>query len=245
MKKEQIRRQFWLLLLIAGVAYLWWQSSTPGRYGELPDGDKSGTSIPYPSPAADAAPLIANSADTLIYEDSTSGVRVKVTRTMRDDTCTATITWQEADSVTSTCQALLAGGYEPLRINLMQEDRSFRAEARTETFHTERISQPPSVVEWPRQRGLLFEDLLLLQTPYWRGHGDVVPTSMAVFTNRSLPLGMVSVDINCETDSTVKIVSQYGDTARASFTHGSVWVQSFDTPNGHHLVLTEHRGSTR
>ena len=54
MARSLARRQFWIVVLLAAVAYLWWRSLEPDRYAEFP-ADPDGESATMPT-LADADP---------------------------------------------------------------------------------------------------------------------------------------------------------------------------------------------
>jgi len=247
MKKVQAQRQIWIIVFIAVVGYFWLKSSTPDRYGKVPLDSGAAATLPTPTllqePARSRWPLYERN-DRLTYEEQNSGDRIVILRTADIDTVTTVIDWHSVSSGHVSASARLQHGFDPLSLELTRASGlRFGMSTHGDTVHVWRGDSTGDQIAMKRRPGLLFEELLLVQLPYWRGLTDTVQTAMAAFAVDGSPLRVYDVTLAPEGDSALTLRVGSDQEARAVFSPAKPWVHRLCTPDHRCYELRDASGA--
>ena len=220
MTRSLARRQFWIVVLLAAVAYLWWHSLEPGRYDELPS-DPSGS---YPvqilssaNPGAWAMP----EGHYLGIVSTRLGRQLRMSFLRAGDTLIVDAQWRFGDTVVRHTRAALVEGYQPAWLTVAHET----GDRRTVELHDSTVtvtdgSGDATRYPWVLGGEVLIEDLIFVQASRWRGVQDTGRALLVTFPDRGTPITPVDVSVWSENDSTVMIQTDHGDRLEFGYRDG-------------------------
>jgi hypothetical protein len=230
----RLRRQLWLLLIIAVVAYLWWDSVGTDRYGVIPEHTSQRGPLPLP-PFGDELPR----ADTAVYQSSDAGGRISVRTRVSGDTLFARIETTSDSQPESMTEAALLNGYFPLSITQtrLPETLYVMSVSDSDVVLRRPGSREPATT-FPHQHGALYDDLLILQIPAWKGISDSVSTELVSFAPDEHPVRIHTVTLRADGDSALTIHFGSRQTARVVFSPESRQIVTLRTAQWETFILS-------
>ena len=235
MSSKTVRRQIWLLAILAGLALLWWQSSTSDRYADLSGYDVQQRPLPVPpgvgTPQLDSE--LSGPAERY-YSSGSDSTGIEVRWQTRDGVTTVELTTIDLGLVTRRVKAELARRYYPNWVHIQdgQSGTSYDVRMSKDTMYVERDGASDTPRAYPYPSGALFEDLVLVQAMAWHALPDSATTQVIAFSDVGVPVRVFSVNLSRPDASTLLITASSTQTASLRFAEDSLRLDSYCTVTG-------------
>jgi len=212
MTRSLARRQFWIVVLLAAVAYLWWRSLEPGRYDELPSDPTGGPSPVQTLANADPGAWAMPEGHYVGIVSTRLGRQLRMSYRRASDTLIVDAQWRFGDTVVRHTRAALVEGYRPAWLTTTHGTDAHRTvELRDSTVTVTDPSGALTRYPWVLGGEVLIEDLVFVQASRWLGVSDTGRALLVTFPDRGTPIAPVEVSVWSENDSTVMIQTDHGD----------------------------------
>jgi len=233
MARSLARRQFWIVVLLAAVAYLWWRSLEPGRYAEFPAApDDESVIIPT---LADADPEAwAMAAGHYLGIVSTErGRQLRLSCERAGDTLIVDAQWRWGDSLVRHTRAGLVDDFRPAWLSVSHETGARRTvDVSDSTVTVTDGGGDPVPIPWTLRGEVLHEDLVFLQASRWRALPDTGRALLVTYSERGTPITPVDVSIWSPDDSTVMIQTANGDRLELGYYSGTPPLRTYCDATG-------------
>ena len=224
MNPKLIRRQFILLLVLAGIAYLWWQSLRPGRYAEWAgDLDVDAMSeFQWPNDDTDWS-----NRGGLVYTSEGDSVSIVVWSAESQDVHRHRIEHRLSDVPLRRIYLELDAEGTIGLLSLREADGSridLSTHADSALVHTFDTSGTTRWIPWPRDA--IFQEALLVHASDWPQIADDRPATLIKYDPRTGVILQYPITIKGTSDSTRTLWSGDRFVAMVGYTPGNPHTQS-------------------
>jgi hypothetical protein len=235
MNRDTVRRQVWLLILLAGLALLWWRSSVSDRYGDLSSYGARQQLLPVP-PGVGTTQLTRalESSASWRYSSPLDSTAIVVRWQTIEGVTTAEIITTNSDRVVRRVEAELLRGYYPehLAVHDLRNGTTHDIRISGDSMHVRRTGEAGGPRAFPYPHGAIFEDLILLQGMAWKNLADSATTQVIACSSGEAPVRVFKVELSKRDSSTLLITASPTQSADLRFAKGSPRIESYGTTTG-------------
>jgi hypothetical protein len=228
--RKLIRRQLILLLILAGMAYLWWQSLTPGRYAEWAEDLGVSNEAQFAWPADNLDWSEATSQTYTALQDSLS-IIVR-------STVSGNRSYHRIEQVMYEMPLrriyLELGVAGEIRLLSVREADGTRLDITPATDSAEVVAfgedETPRWLPWPADA--VFQDALLVCASSWAGEGGLAQATLIKYDPRTGIIMQLPLTIKPDDDRGRTVWSRDRLVAQVDYIPGTLQVQSLCDAKG-------------